>query len=61
MHLSGNEIEAIKTAAIKVGDFGKITLCIQDGILLDIVTEERIRIQNPIVTKKNTNKLPVNK
>ena len=47
MRLNLAEIQHIKEAVEKVGDFGKVTLCITDGILLDIVTEERNRVHKP--------------
>jgi len=43
--LEKKHIEEIKAAAEKIGDYGKITLIVSCGIV-DIVTEDRKRIQN---------------
>jgi hypothetical protein len=41
--LTDTHIEELKAAAGRIGEFGKITLAISGGVV-DIVTEERIRI-----------------
>jgi hypothetical protein len=43
--LTDTHIEELKAAAGRIGEFGKITLAISGGVV-DIVTEERVRIRS---------------
>jgi hypothetical protein len=45
MKLTDAHIEELRKAAEKIGAYGKITIAISGGIV-DIITEERVRIQN---------------
>jgi len=45
MELSQEQVEKVKSAVKKVGDFGTVTLVISDGII-DLLTEGRERIQS---------------
>jgi hypothetical protein len=56
MKLREAHIEQIKAAAERIGDYGKVTL-ILSGDVIDVVTEERKRIQNgkpikPLINKE---------
>jgi hypothetical protein len=45
MKLTEGHIEALQKAAEKIGGYGKITLAVSGGVV-DIITENRMRIQN---------------
>ena len=45
MKLKDSHIDELKAAAERIGDFGKITLVVSDGIV-EVITEARKRIQN---------------
>ena len=45
MKLKDSHIDELKAAAERIGDFGKITLVVSDGIV-DVITEDRKRLQN---------------
>lgn len=45
MKLTEKLIEALKDAALEIGEYGKVTLAASGGVV-DIITENRTRIQN---------------
>jgi len=45
MKLKDSHIDELKAAAERIGDFGKITLVVSEGIV-DVITEDRKRLQN---------------
>ena len=45
MKLTEEYVEALRAAAEKIGEYGKITLLVSGGVV-DVIIENRIRIQN---------------
>jgi hypothetical protein len=45
MKLTDAHIEELQKAGARIGAFGKITIVLSGGVV-DIITEERVRIQN---------------
>ena len=60
MILNKNHFTAIKSAAERIGDYGKITLVVSDRTV-DIITEQRARIQDGYRDDLGLNQKPENR